>query len=112
MKLSKRYRPFIWFTSFAVIILLTLATSEIQKPYALQVKDVDTSLISGKILDAVTGQPVVGTTIAIWETKVSRRGQSITLQGITHTDVNGSYKIFVPGNTSYRIYAYYDDPNS
>ena len=112
MNLSNRYRPFIWFTSFAVIILLTLATSEIQKTYALQVKDVDTSLISGKILDAVTGQPIIDATIAIWETKVSRRGQSITLQGITHTDVNGSYKIFVPGNTSYRIYAYYDDPNS
>ncbi len=89
-----------------------MATSEIQKAYAIQVKDVDTSIISGKVLDTVTGQPVVDTTIAIWETKVSGRETSITLQGITHTEVNGSYKIVVPGGTSYRIYAYYDDPNS
>ncbi len=112
MNLLNRCRSYLWVISFAIIILLTLTTFEIQKTYTLQVKDVDTSLISGKILDAVTGQPVIDATVAIWETKVSRRGQSIILQGITHTDVNGSYKIFVQGNTSYRLYAYYNDPNS
>jgi ABC-type lipoprotein release transport system permease subunit len=112
LKHSTRPRSYIWFTSLILIILLTVATSELQKAYTLQVKDVDTSLISGKVVDAVTGEPVVGTTIAIWETKVSRRESSITLQGITQTWSNGSYEIVVPGSTSYRIYAYYDDPNS
>ena len=112
MKFSNWNKPPIWFISLTIIILLTLATPEIQKTSAMQVKDVDTSIIYGTVLDTMTGQPVVGTTIAIWETKVANRATSITFQGLTHTEINGSYKIVVPGGTSYRIYVYHDDPDS
>jgi ABC-type lipoprotein release transport system permease subunit len=112
LKLLNRDSAYILFASFLLLILLTVFTTELQRASSLQVTDVELSLISGTIVDAATNHPVVGATIALWETKVSSRESSITLQRITQTGIDGRYEIEVSGETSYRIYAYHDDPTS
>lgn len=81
--------------------------------------------MSGEVVDALSDQPIVNATIAVWEFVDQRRriGRSWITERVNErfvqsvsTDLNGEYAISVPAESgsrySYHGYAYYDDPRT
>ena len=73
------------------------------------------SAISGKVIDAVTRQPIVNATIVVSRTivvGVGKTSQTSTVTINAKTSANGSYRVVVDSGFVYEVYAYHLDPNT
>jgi len=68
-------------------------------------------IISGRVLDGVTGQPIINATVSVWDTfsELPFQWQFVETE---RTDVEGEFNLMVSDGSSYRVYVYYDDLSS
>lgn len=68
-------------------------------------------IISGRVLDDVTDQPIINATISVWDTFRELPFQWRFVE-TERTDGEGKFNLTVSDGTSYRVYVYYDDLSS
>jgi hypothetical protein len=68
-------------------------------------------IISGRILDDITDQPIINATVSVWDTfpKLPFQWRLVETEW---TDSEGEFTLTVSDGDSYRVYVYYDDMSS
>ena len=80
-------------------------------PSHSQAQPSDERIISGRVLDDVTNQPIINATVSVWDTfrRLPSQWQFVVSE---LTDDEGKFNLSVSDGTSYRVYVYYDDLSS
>lgn len=113
---SSRFRLLKRLIPVLLFLLLSLAASEDQIVQAAQSTVSVSSSIRGRVIDAVTGQPIKDATIVASGT-ISTKGirglpESKPVKEVTRTEEDGSYRISLEGGFYCNLYAYSNDPSS